>query len=258
MNKRKILTLALSLCMVAILAVGTSLAYLTDEDYQENCFTVGNVAIDLWEDFGDNQDNVEKLLPAVGDENKVEKEIYVDNTGSELAYVRIHFAIPTVLDSGDDDDPAFAAFNNILHWNFSKDSIADGQWNWGKSADAANYPGNGGEWNTYTQVKNNVTYTVYVATYETPLAVGATTPNAVHTVYLDSKIDNEQITALKEKLGEKWMIKVFAEACQAEGFTDAYTALNTSFGTPEDDYADDMIWDGNTESQGKAFVDYGA
>ena len=46
MNKRKILTLALSICMVAILAIGGSLAYLTDTDKDVNVMTLGSVEIE--------------------------------------------------------------------------------------------------------------------------------------------------------------------------------------------------------------------
>lgn len=50
MNKRKTLALALTLCMVAILAIGGSLAYFTDTTGpQVNEFTVGNVNINLTE-----------------------------------------------------------------------------------------------------------------------------------------------------------------------------------------------------------------
>lgn len=49
MTKKKILVLALTIAMVAILAVGGSLAYLTDKDSETNTFTVGNVKIDLLE-----------------------------------------------------------------------------------------------------------------------------------------------------------------------------------------------------------------
>ena len=47
MNKRKLLSLALSLSMVAILAVGGTLAYFTDTDAKVNTFTVGNIDIEL-------------------------------------------------------------------------------------------------------------------------------------------------------------------------------------------------------------------
>lgn len=49
MNKRKLLTLAMSLSMVAILAVGATIAYFTDTDTVTNTFTVGNVSIELIE-----------------------------------------------------------------------------------------------------------------------------------------------------------------------------------------------------------------
>ena len=49
MTKKKILVLALTIAMVAILAVGGSLAYLTDTDAKTNTFTVGNVKIELLE-----------------------------------------------------------------------------------------------------------------------------------------------------------------------------------------------------------------
>ena len=49
MTKKKILVLALTIAMVAILAVGGSLAYLTDTDSAKNTFTVGNVKIEQLE-----------------------------------------------------------------------------------------------------------------------------------------------------------------------------------------------------------------
>lgn len=49
MTKKKILVLALTIAMVAILAVGGSLAYLTDTKTATNTFTVGNVKIELLE-----------------------------------------------------------------------------------------------------------------------------------------------------------------------------------------------------------------
>ena len=49
MTKKKILVLALTIAMVAILAVGGSLAYLTDTKTATNTFTIGNVKIELLE-----------------------------------------------------------------------------------------------------------------------------------------------------------------------------------------------------------------
>jgi len=55
MSKRKILILALSLCMVAILAVGGTLAYFTDDEQARNVMTIGNVEINI-DEFQKNED----------------------------------------------------------------------------------------------------------------------------------------------------------------------------------------------------------
>jgi len=47
MNKRKLMLVAVALCMVAILGFGGTLAYLTDTDHQVNTFTTGHVDLEL-------------------------------------------------------------------------------------------------------------------------------------------------------------------------------------------------------------------
>ena len=226
MNKRKIFTLALAVMMIAILAVGGTLAYFMDTDSAENVFTTGNVEIDLIETF--DPENA-KLLPGVN----VTKEVDVKNIGSEDAFVRVHIAFPAILDSGSEDQPEFAAYNNTLHWNFTSASLADGQWNWGTSKDAANYPGNGGEWNFYQTTVDGILYNVYVATYETALKYNETTANeAIYKVYLDTKVTNEDMTIILSEL-EQIKVLVFAEGGQVATFEDEpFVALNTQFGDP--------------------------
>lgn len=227
--KKKIVTLSL-VAALAVTAIGGTFAYFTDTDAQKNTFTTGNVAIDLWEDFGENS-GIEKLVPSTGSaqagtlKNGVEKEVYVDNTGSEDAYVRVHIAIPQILDDGAD---TFDAGSNVLHFNYGEGSVGEGKWDWSKSAGAP-YEG---DWNYYETTIDNVKYNVYVVTYTTALKNGQTTPDAIHQVYLDSKVTNEDIAGIKNTLGDNWYIYVVAEGCQSAGFDNAYDALNTSFGTP--------------------------
>ena len=247
--KKKIL----ALCLVVVLAVtavtGATLAYFTDDDAMKNVFVTGNVAIDLYEDFGDH-DGIEKLIPATGSaqdgtlKNGVEKEVYVENTGSELAYVRVHIAIPSMLDDGAD---TFDAGKNVLHFNYDNETVVDGKWNWSKTVDGTT----GSNWNYYTTNILGVDYNVYVVTYESALKKGESTVDAMSQVYLDSKVTNEDITKIKETLGDNWYIYVAAEGAQVEGFTDAYDALNTSFGVPGT-YAFDWV---NAASHGKEFVE---
>lgn len=249
MNKRKIILVAMSLCMVAILVTGGSLAYFFDADAKTNVFTVGNVQIDLKEDY--QQESI--LVPVTyeedgvtrRDDNVVNKDVYVTNTGSEPCFVRVHIAIPSILDSG---DPEFDAGKNVLHFNAEKESYQNGFWNWGVST-AANdaLEGNAmltGDWNYYETTIDNIPYNVYVVTYESILTKDATTLHyALSQVYLDKNVTNGDITKIKEGytkedgttvvgLNENWKVYVAAEGAQAKGFTDAFNALNTTFGVP--------------------------
>ena len=227
--KKKILAMCLCVAMLAIAIVGGTLAYFTDTDTETNVFTTGDVAIDLIEVF--DAENA-KLLPGID----IQKEVTVQNTGSESAYVRVHVAFPAILDNG---TPELAAYKNTLHWNFTKESVQEGQWSQlqnkdqvGPNANYPNWPGNGGTYNTYTTEVDGIAYNVYVITYETALAAGATTETpAINKVYLDAAVTNEQMTGIIDELGEIKVL-VFAEGGQEAGFTDAYTALNTQFGDP--------------------------
>lgn len=222
MSKRKILMLATTLCMVAILAVGGTLAYFTDTDGAVNTFTVGNIDIELIEKFPENE-----LMPGLD----VEKDVRVQSTGDNPAFVRVHIAFPKILDSG---NPDFAAYANTLHWNFTKASYAEGFWSWGKTKEAANYPGNGGAWNAYEATIDGTVYTVYVATYETALNKDETTEHAaMNNVYLDTKVTQEDMAGILAELGEIKVL-VFAEGVQAQTFEDvgAHVALDTAFGVP--------------------------
>ena len=237
MTKKKILVLALTLAMVAILAVGGSLAYFTDSKKAENTFTMGNVQIAIREVF---DEMTAQLIPG----KDINKDVFVENTGALPAYVRVHIAIPANLDDG---DPTFAAINNFLHFNFTDASVQDGQWSWlPEMSTGEGYKGNGkGNWNFYTTKVEDVDYNVYVVTYRSVLAPGAeTTTQALDKVYLDRSVD-----AVKNKDGtftyndnkgntitlganDKVKILVVAEGTQTEGFSDPYTALNTAFGVP--------------------------
>ena len=230
--KKKILAMCLCVAMLAIAIVGGTLAYFTDTDAETNVFTTGNVDIDLIEVFDDEN---AKLMPGID----ITKEIYVKNEGTETAYVRVHMAIPSMLDSGSEDQPQFAAYNNTLHWNFTAASVQEGKWSQlqnseqvGPNAAYPNWPGNGGTYNMYQQEIYGILYNVYVITYETALGAGETTPeNAISKVYLDAKVTNEDMTKILEELTEI-KILVVAEGGQVDGFTDPYEALNTQFGVP--------------------------
>ena len=230
MNKRKLMLVAVALCMVAILGFGGTLAYLTDTETATNVFTTGNVDIKLIEDFDANS----KLMPGTAEQNNVKKVITVENTGSEDAYVRVHIAIPAILNSGDDDHPAQAALNNSLHFNMSPASVADGQWSWSEDG-TSNVPDNAEDWHMYQIDLPNgdktVTYDVYVVTYESALAKDAVTATpAMYQVYLDAKLNNDDMQEILDTIGDI-KILVAAEAVQKAGFDNAYDAFKAAVDT---------------------------
>ena len=89
--KKKIMAMCLVIAMAATAVIGGTLAYFTDTDTETNVFTMGNVEIELNEVFPDNQ-----LFP--GEQNALQKEVTVKNTGSEDAYMWIELWIPKTID----------------------------------------------------------------------------------------------------------------------------------------------------------------
>ena len=239
--KKKIVAICLVACLAVMAIAGASLAYFTAEDTADNVFTMKGIKVELNEEFEQGSE----LLPGLD----INKDVFVKNTGSSDAYVRVHIAIPAALDDG---DPSFAAYNNFLHWNFTKDSIADGQWSWlPEMSEGVGYKGNGaGNWNYYTTNIDGIDYAVYVVTYRTALAAGEqTATQALDKVYVDATVDCEWDEATNgfvytdtkgntvapsqfADANGNVHIKVFAEAAQTATFDDAYDALNTAFGTP--------------------------
>ena len=250
--KKRIVTIALVVALVAIAAVGT-LAYFTDTDDATNTFVVGNVAIKLIEEERDGNGGTKeftqgkKLYPIVGSaqgekdalgmptaKNYVDKMVTIENTGTEKAYIRAYFAIPSALDDGYE---TFNAGMNVLHFNFGNKvvngaiSSTEGvEWIWT----------HGGKWNYFeTTLSDGIKYNVYYADYYQAVGAGATTEQLVQGVYLDKSFDMKEGKPYafgKEfdvDAGWDWnnvKCPVFAVACQAEGFDNAAAAIEAAFG----------------------------
>lgn len=250
MSKRKILALASAVCMVAILAIGGTLAYFTATDTEENTFTVGGVQIDLIEQQRGEKDDGEKtlvpfedekvLMPIVGSaqgeqevvggvklptaKNYVDKIISIKNTGKSEAYVRVFVAVPTALQNGQTPNaPRF----DVLHWNFNGDSCAEGQWT--DEIVVAN-----------PTVIDGVEYKIYSRTYTTALNPNDTTKTPAYIgFYLDKTVDKNADgkwtvdwgngpEVIDYILDNGVKIPVFAQAVQAAGFGSAEAAFAAS------------------------------
>lgn len=251
--KKKVTAVCATVALAAVAMGGATLAYFTDTDKADNTFAVGNVSIDLIEQQRgekglENFEQAKKLYPIVGSaqgekdnygmptaENYVDKIVTVKNTGSEDAYVRAYFAIPSALDDGED---TFNAGLNTLHFNFGNKKADDGSfvstygedWLW-KQAD--------GSWKYFETTIEGIAYNVYYADYATTVAAGATTEQLVQGVYLDKSFDyadgkyyafGKELTLDKDWNWNEVKCPVFAVACQAEGFSSADAAFTAAFG----------------------------
>ena len=198
--KKKIIALCLVIALAATAVIGGTLAYFTDTDEETNTFTLGNVKIDLKETF-DERNAV--LRPGSQTTNKIEKKVWIQNTGKENAYVWYEWYIPSELDSTDGS----TGTNNVLHVNSNGNS-------WDKYRENTNYWPKGQTealplektWDhdpeielklkvgpegfIRTEVVDDVEYNVYLVLYHGVLQPNEETTVAMNGAYLDSKVDN--------------------------------------------------------------------
>ena len=235
---KKILMLASCLFLIASLAISGSIAYLTDRDSAANVFVVGNVKIDLIENF----DPSSTMLPGID----VTKEAKIANTGKTDAWVWMTVAVPAELEAADHAD-------SPLHWVVDPSAMGTEGATW-----------NGSLTEKVGTVKlpdeNGIEYNVYALLYNEILAAGDETINGLSKVYLDGRIDVDpngdmyMITNGVASESPVWNIKtdgnpivyVSAYAIQAEGFDNvgaAYAAYNNQWGENGAEYTQSVTVD---------------
>jgi len=219
MSKKKIVSLCLVVCLLAIAAMGT-LAYFTDEDSKTNTFTTGDVQIEVREENADGTPftNDQEILPGV----LVNKYVYADNVGPNDAYVRVTFMWPKQYDE----------ITNIQFWRYwdTKWSLSN------KSKDVSTYT------DTLWATKiGNDEYTCFTFYCDDPVESGETAgdfrlmstfsiPKSFDWVDKDAGIytvgngdDKIEVTCTNPNLPIGLTVK--AEAIQADGFADVWTAF---------------------------------
>lgn len=266
---KKMISLLLVVALTATVAIGGTLAYMTDRDGEANVFTVGDVSIKLDENFQQGA----KLFPGVD----VEKEAFITNTGDNDAWVWMTMAIPAALD---DTDLNTVGETNVLHWNVPgvvwKGYGDNTNWATTEKVNAAkangfitdDHIGDNGLvkpeclW-TICQTADDpveirqeeidgVNYNVYTFLYNGKLAPNEQTPVALHKVYLDAGLDIDtdgQWNVIKDGVATEvnWnsntdgapIVYVSAYAMQAEGFgsvEEAYNAYNEQWGDNGTEY----------------------
>lgn len=202
--KKKYLIAAVAIMLVAALAVGGTLAYMTDRDEATNTFTVGNVDITLNEVYTDNS----QLMPGV----EINKDITIANTGINNAYVWYTFAIPTEL-----VPYLIVKYEENTAWT-APVKVAEGKVD-----------------------KNGVSYTVFVTMYTEQIAKGNETALGMTSVTMSPYIDIDPqgnlhsvqagvVTDINWNYQVSPVIYVNAYGIQVEGFANVQEAYDAYIG----------------------------
>lgn len=256
MTKKKILVLALTIAMVAILAVGGSLAYLTDTKTETNTFTVGNVKIELlesslhrenagvangatstselWSDVKkEGKNNTSKYK--AGDTFYTDTQIEDNAKTYKCENVKLnpgqsYHKMPYVKNIGVND--AYIRIRVMIPANLDTSILNSSMY----TSTAMNNK-------EFTMVYDNsgkverdgVKYNVYTFTRIDPLAPDEMTYwNVWGTIHMDADVTNEELAdffgAGKPYADGTFLVLVQADAIQADGFADA-TAAFTAFDT---------------------------
>ena len=153
MAKKKKIAAAVTTCaLLGALALGGTMAYLTDSEKQTNEFTFGTVQVDLVEaKFADTSStdidastNVAKYKTALVPYATAPKDPKVVNTGTESAVIFLKVEIPNyeITPVGNDGVPAAKANTDIYQMQFSDGTALKltGESNWdGKTGSEKNW-----------------------------------------------------------------------------------------------------------------------
>lgn len=215
--KKKLMAIALAVCVVAVLAAGASLAYFTDKtEAANNTFTMGNVKItldetDLTKDDGSRTpagNTYTNLYPGMD----MVKDPIVYNTGRNDAWVRVIVRVANG-----------AAF---------MDQFKDTQY--GQSPLEGLTHGLGEGWQITASTKDTATNDmVYTIVYNTVLKPGERTPAVFEKLYIPATFGNGEMAAITYTSANNesvngFTMSIHAEAIQSEGLNatscqDAFT-----------------------------------
>ena len=213
MNKKKLFVIALAVCLIATLSMGT-LAWFSDSDAITNNFYIADsddntpdkiFSVDVWENTPDgdkDQDGYSYTNILPGDSLK--KEVRVENTGHYEQYVRF---IVTISDA--------EAWINAMGANFDITTVFEG-------FNATKWTHIWNNLNGATTMPEDIVYVLY---YKAPVASG-TVINVFDKVNIPTSLTREQAAAFAHNFN----ISVKAQAVQTANVVPANTA------------ADDAAW----------------
>jgi len=218
LSKKKVFTLALAVCLIAILSLG-SLAWFTDEDSVTNDFYVGDTdteadevfGIDLWENRDTNGDGdyneaedaekaegltYETILPG----EVLSKEPHLENTGIHPQYIR---AIVTVSEADILKVAMIPKGSEVSVWEDVKLFL----------------PGTSDKWELAHKYYTNKDTFVFVYYYNEVLEAGAVTEQLFDAVVIPTELTKEQAAEM-----DKFTINILGQAIQSEHLADVTSA----------------------------------
>ncbi len=242
---KKVLLMGTAYVLVAALAIGGTLAYLTSKDSDVNVMTMGNVKIEQIEQQYDENGNLvdfeqdKPLYPYVGElgwkntdknngayrqftmNNVVDKYVSVKNIGKNDAYVRTFIA----LEMGGFTYDEFTMVGISVNLENGSEFKFPGAWNIASD---------------FVEVIDGCTYNVMEFVHSAPLKPGETTVPSLLQVYLSKDATNEDVEKLDGNGNGKYDIIVISQAVQTAGFENANAkyALDAAFGAPNDKSAE--------------------
>lgn len=202
---KKIAAAVAAVAVIGGMAVGSTLAYLTDQKEATNTITIGDVKIELLEP-GFPTGSPPSMEPGM----KQAKDPYLENTGSNPAYVRLRVDIPTAMIGGQENTPLFEL--GYLDGNEFKTDIEDHF--------TAEIDGTTVKW-----VKDGEYYYLRKAgSSDFQLPAGAKTPKLFTYIRLNPDLKEGELAPASGKDYALTEIEVTGEAIQTGGFVNASAA----------------------------------
>lgn len=259
--KKKLTAIALVVCMLAVMLVGASLAYFTDEQTATNTFTVGNVKIELiesnlhrsnagyshtdtpdpsnaelWSNVEKEGKTSDKKLPYFEEATYyTDEQIKTDAANYACKNVKLnpgqsYHKMPYVINTGANDAyirirvmiPAALDTTVLNSSMYTGAAISSGEFTY-------NYDATGTVTRPYGK-NDTLAYNVYTFTRNAPLEPGQmTTWNVWGTIHMDDTVTNDTIKTYfsegKTFADGNFPVLVEADAIQADGFANATAAF---------------------------------
>lgn len=251
MNKKKVLIAVAALCIMATIAIGGTLAYLTDTDNAKNTFTVGNVKIkllesslhrenagvangatstsELWSNVAKEGSGNDSKYKA-GDTFYTDAQIEADAATYKCENVKLnpgqsYHKMPYVKNTGAND--AYIRIRVMIPANLDTAILNSSMYT---STAMNNKEFTYAYDNSGTVVRDSIKYNVYTFTRIDPLAPGELTYwNVWGTIHMDADVTNEKLAELfgegKPYADGTFPVLVEADAIQADGFADVDAAF---------------------------------